>query len=335
MSANPDETGVGPTQRSAADVRDFGQAVLSNVQQVIVGKRTEIERALVAVLSDGHILIEDAPGTGKTMLARSLAISMGLEFKRLQCTPDLLPSDVTGVAVFNQKLRQFEFRPGPVFTHILLADEINRATPRTQSALLEAMGELQVTVDGETRPLPRPFLVLATQNPIEFQGTFPLPEAQLDRFMLRMSLGYPDYEEEDRMMRSQQITHPIDELQQTVDGARLPGLQRAVRELHVSQSVREYILDVVHATRSHPALELGASPRATMALFRAGQARAALTGREYVLPDDVKAVAAACLAHRMVVRPEHSLSGLTARQVIDEMLREIEVPLMEGEQSSG
>ncbi|MDX1601375.1 MAG: AAA family ATPase, partial [Anaerolineales bacterium] len=240
----------------ADEVRGFCRSVIANVERVIVGKRSEIERALIAILSEGHILIEDAPGTGKTMLARSLAISMGLDFRRLQCTPDLLPSDVTGVSVFNQKLREFEFRPGPVFSNVLLADEINRATPRTQSALLEAMGELQVTVDGETRQLPRPFVVMATQNPIEFQGTFPLPEAQLDRFMLRMSLGYPGYEEEDEMLRGQKLAHPIDELEQTVPGDLLPELQGAVREVHVADPVRRYILDLVHATREHEALQL-------------------------------------------------------------------------------
>ncbi len=329
MDEEVDVKAVGRDSGQMGAVTSFAEAVIANVEQVIVGKRAEIRQALIAILCEGHVLIEDAPGTGKTMLARSLAVTMGLDFKRLQCTPDLLPSDVTGVAVFNQKLREFEFKPGPVFTNILLADEINRATPRTQSALLEAMAELQVTVDGETRPLSKPFLVLATQNPIEFEGTFPLPEAQLDRFLLRLSLGYPRYAEEDQMLRDQKLGHPIDELQRAVDGAKLPELQRAVREVHVSEAVRRYILDLVHATREHPALELGASPRGSVALFRAGQARAAMDGRDYVLPDDVKAIAKVCLAHRMMTKPENALAGQGTDEVLNELLRELEVPLVE------
>ena len=317
------------TENPSNQVRDFAETVIDNVEKVIVGKRSTIELVLVALLCEGHVLIEDAPGTGKTMLARAIAITTGLEFKRLQCTPDLLPNDVTGVSVFNQKTREFEFRSGPVFSNILLTDEINRATPRTQSALLEAMGEGQVTVDGMTYSLPRPFLVLATQNPIEFEGTFPLPEAQLDRFFMRISLGYPNFANEDAMLTMQQLTHPIDTLTQTVDGQLLPALQQQVRQIHVVESVRRYILNIVRGTRDHPALGLGASPRGSLALFRAAQASAALRGRDYVIPDDVKHIAVTCLAHRMAVNPENILSGETTTGVLQELLKQIEVPLAE------
>src|SRR5512136_1055116 len=249
-----------PIEESAIEIQEFSKIVLNNVEKVIVGKRQAIELVLIALLCEGHVLIEDAPGTGKTMLARAAAITTGLEFKRVQCTPDLLPNDVTGVSIFNQKTREFEFRPGPVFTNILLADEINRATPRTQSALLEAMGEGQVSVDGVTYPLAKPFLLLATQNPIEFEGTFPLPEAQMDRFLFRINLGYPDISSEDAMLQMQQLAHPIDSLQKVVSGASLPDLQRKVRQIQVADSVRRYILDLVNHTRDHPALNLGASP---------------------------------------------------------------------------
>jgi MoxR-like ATPase len=312
---------------AVGEVQDFADAVINNVEKVIVGKRPAIELVLIALLCEGHVLIEDAPGTGKTMLARAVAISTALEFKRLQCTPDLLPNDVTGVSVFNQKTREFEFRPGPTFSNILLADEINRATPRTQSALLEAMGESQVTVDGVTYPLPRPFLVLATQNPIEFEGTFPLPEAQMDRFLMRLSIGYPDFADEDAMMQMQQLAHPIEALERVVDGERMPELQRQVRQVHVVESVRRYILNLVHATRDHPALALGASPRGSLALFRAAQALAALRGRDFVIPDDIKQVAVACLAHRMMMNPENALSGETTTGVVRELLRQVEVPI--------
>jgi len=308
-------------------VRVFLEAITSNVENVIVGKRAAIELVLISLLCEGHVLIEDAPGTGKTMLARAVAISTGLEFKRLQCTPDLLPSDVTGVSVFNQKKREFEFKPGPIFCNILLADEINRATPRTQSALLEAMGEGQVTADGVTYPLPEPFMVLGTQNPIEFEGTFPLPEAQMDRFLMRLSLGYPGLDEENVMMQMQQMAHPIDSLTQVVEKERIPELQRLVRRIQVVDSVRRYILELVNATRDNPALALGASPRGSLALFRSAQALAVMRGRDFVIPDDVKHVAVPCLAHRLVLNPENTLGGETSQGVIEELLRQIEVPL--------
>ena len=312
-----------------SDIQSFSTTVIDNVEKVIVGKRQAIELVLIALLCEGHVLIEDAPGTGKTMLARAVAISTGLEFKRLQCTPDLLPNDVTGVSVFNQKTREFEFRPGPVFSNILLSDEINRATPRTQSALLEAMGESQVTVDGVTYPLAKPFLLLATQNPIEFEGTFPLPEAQMDRFLFRLSLGYPDRANEDAMLQMQQLAHPIESLQKVMDGSSLPELQHQVRQVHVAKGIRSYILNLVQHTREHPSLSLGASPRGSLALFHTAQARAALQGRDYVIPDDIKYVAVACLAHRMMMNPESALGGETAEEVLRELLKKVEVPLVE------
>jgi MoxR-like ATPase len=311
----------------AVAVRDFAQAAIDNVERVIIGKRQVVELAMISLLCEGHVLIEDAPGTGKTMLARAMAITTGLLFKRIQCTPDLLPSDVTGVSVFNQKSREFEFRPGPAFCNILLADEINRATPRTQSALLEAMGEGQITVDGVTYPLERPFLVLATQNPIEFEGTFPLPEAQLDRFLMRLSLGYPEPADEDAMMRMQQRVHPIETLAQAVDGARLPELQGEVRAIYVADGIRGYILDLIAATRGHAALALGASPRGSLALVRCAQAHAALSGRGFVIPDDVKYIAPACLAHRMIVNPESALGGESTASVVEQLLRDVPVPV--------
>lgn len=301
-------------------VRQFARQVLDNVETVIVGKRARIEMLLVAVLCQGHVLLEDVPGTGKTMLARAMAASMGLQFKRLQCTPDLLPNDITGVSIFNQQTSAFEFRPGPVFVNILLADEINRATPRTQAALLEAMQENQVTMDGVTRALPAPFLVLATQNPIEYQGTFPLPEAQLDRFLMRLSLGYPDTRDEITMLRRLRKQHPIETVGQVAEGTALAALQPLVTDVHVDETVERYILSIVRATREHRDLTLGASPRGSLALYKTAQALAALRGRDYVKPDDVKQLAPFTLAHRLLVKPESQLRGRTALHILDEIV---------------
>lgn len=308
-------------------VQGFCDLVIGNVEKVIVGKRSTIEMILVAMLCEGHVLIEDVPGTGKTMLARAIAISTGLDFKRIQCTPDLLPNDVSGVSVYNQKSREFEFRPGPIFTNVLLADEINRATPRTQSALLEAMGENQITADGKTFELASPFMVIATQNPIEFEGTFPLPEAQLDRFLIRVHIGYPNLRDEDRMMQMQQAGHPIDKLEQILDGNKIPEYQQMVQRVRAVEKIREYILDLVMATRDHPALALGTSPRGSIALFRTAKAAAAIRGRDYVLPDDVKRMAVACLAHRMVMNPEYFLSGETTADIVKDILKQVDVPI--------
>jgi len=309
-------------------VQSFSSTITENVEQVIVGKRQVIELFLVALLCEGHVLLEDVPGTGKTMLARSVAISLGGTFKRLQCTPDLLPNDITGISVFNQQTGQFEFRPGPVFVNILLADEINRATPRTQSALLEAMQEQQVTIDGVTRPLPRPFLVVATQNPIEYEGTFPLPEAQLDRFLMRLSMGYPTPDDERLILTHLRREHPISSLapvefkgEGPQDGlARLLRLQRLVWEVHIDESLQDYIVRLVGATRQHAGLALGASPRASLALFKTSQALAALRGRDHVIPDDIQFLAPATLTHRLIVRPEAQLRGRTAARIVQEII---------------
>jgi MoxR-like ATPase len=308
---------------------EFASHVIRNVETVIVGKRQQIELMMVALLCQGHVLIEDVPGTGKTMLARAIAASMGISFKRLQCTPDLLPNDITGVSVFNQQTNAFEFRPGPVFVSILLADEINRATPRTQAALLEAMQERQVTMDGVTRPLPVPFLVLATQNPIEYEGTFPLPEAQLDRFLMRMSLGYPEVDDEAQMLRNLRKRHPIETISQVVDGAELRNLHDPITDVHVDESLERYILDIVRATRSHPDVALGASPRGSLALYKTAQALAALRARDYVIPDDVKMLAPLTLAHRLIVKPESQLRGRTAEAILAEILERTKLDIGE------
>jgi MoxR-like ATPase len=305
----------------------FAAKIVDNVEKVIIGKREEIELMLVALLCQGHVLLEDVPGTGKTMLARSIAISMGLDFKRLQCTPDLLPNDITGVSVFLQHEGRFEFRPGPLFVNILLADEINRATPRTQSALLEAMQEQQVSSDGVTRPLPRPFLVLATQNPIEFEGTFPLPEAQLDRFLMRLSIGYPSQTDERQIIRSQRRDHPIDSLKSVVEGQELLAHSQAVTQVHLEESLEDYILRIIQATRNHPDLALGASPRGSLALYKTSQALAAVQNREYVLPDDIKTLVPLTLAHRLILKPESQLRGRTTQSVLNNIVEQTELPL--------
>jgi MoxR-like ATPase len=305
------------------EIQEFAGAVMDNVERVIVGKRSAIELLLVALFCEGHVLIEDVPGVGKTMLARSVAVSLGLSFKRLQCTPDLLPNDVTGVSVYNQKTGGFEFRPGPAFVNVLLADEINRATPRTQSALLECMGEQQITVDGVTRVLERPFLVLATQNPIEYEGTFPLPEAQLDRFLMRLRVGYPTLEDERQILINLRRIHPIESLEQVVEGLRLLALQERVWDVHVDDTVQDYIVRLVQATRENPDLSLGASPRGSLALFKTAQALAAIRGRDYVLPDDVKLLAPLTLSHRLIIAPEAALRGKTAESVLGEILDKV------------
>jgi MoxR-like ATPase len=299
---------------------EFAERVIHNVETVIVGKRYQIELLMTALLCQGHVLVEDVPGTGKTMLARATAASLGVSFKRLQCTPDLLPNDITGVSVFNQGSGEFDFRPGPVFVNVLLADEINRATPRTQAALLEAMQERQVTVDGVTRPLSAPFLVLATQNPIEYEGTFPLPEAQLDRFLMRLSLGYPEADDEARILRNLKKRHPIESVAQVVDGAQIPGLYDLVGDVHVDESLERYILAIVRATRSHSDVALGASPRGSLALYKTAQALAALRGRDYVVPDDVKTLAPYTLTHRLIIKPDSQLRGRTAGAILDQIL---------------
>jgi len=308
-------------------VQVFAEKVTNNIEKVIVGQRHAIELLLTAVLCEGHVLIEDVPGLGKTMLARALAASLGVSFKRLQCTPDLLPNDVTGVSVYNQQAGSFEFVPGPAFSNILLADEVNRATPRTQSALLECMGERQITVDGVTRPLSRPFIVLATQNPIEYEGTFPLPEAQLDRFLMKLSLGYLDPAAESQMLLNLRRQHPIETIGPVVDGAIVPELARQVWDVHVDDTVRDYIVRLVNASRAQQDLLLGASPRGSLALYKTSQAWAALHGRDYVLPDDVKQFAQLTLAHRCLVHPESALRGRTAAAILAELLTRVPLDL--------
>jgi MoxR-like ATPase len=310
------------------DVSAVAQKLVANIEKVIIGKRQPITLALVAVLCEGHVLLEDVPGVAKTMLARAFARSVGCAFKRLQCTPDLLPTDVTGVSVFNPKTTEFEFRPGPIFAQVVLADEINRATPRTQSALLEAMAERRVTVDGQTYTLKPPFLVIATQNPIDHEGTFPLPEAQLDRFLIRLSIGYPGIEEEGKMLQRLQKSHPIDDIGPVASAAELTAAQDAVREVFVDDKVRKYVLDLVHATRSHEDVALGGSPRASIGLFRTAQALAAVQGRNYVLPDDVKRMVHPVLGHRIILKPESRLRKLTPAAVLNEILMDVSIPVL-------
>lgn len=311
------------------DVNGAAKRIIANVEQAIVGKRQSLVLALCSWFCEGHILLEDVPGVAKTMLARALARSVGCTFKRIQCTPDLLPGDVTGASIFNPKTTEFEFRAGPLFAQVVLADEINRTTPRTQAALLEAMAESRATVDGVTHRLGPPFLVIATQNPVDHEGTFPLPEAQLDRFLMRFSLGYPTLEEELKMLEMLQLKHPIDQLQPVVSAEELVACQQAVRNIYVDDKVRRYLMQIVHDTRSHEDIALGGSPRASIALFRCSQAMAALRGRQYVLPDDVKRVTSSVLTHRVIVKPEARLRKVTAAKLVDEIVAEIAVPVLD------
>jgi MoxR-like ATPase len=309
-----------------SDLQPFSERVLTNLENVIVGKRPTLELTVIGLLCQGHLLIEDVPGVGKTILARSLARSLGCSFKRIQFTPDMLPSDVTGVSIFNQVTHEFEFRPGPVIAQIVLADEINRATPKTQSSLLEAMEERQITVDGITHFLPKPFMVMATQNPIEYEGTFPLPEAQLDRFLLRIRLGYPALVDEIRILELQQLRHPIEDLKSVVALEELQNVQAVVKKVYLAPAVKRYIVEMVRQTRSHADVYLGASPRGSLGLFRAGQARAAIMGRDYVLPDDIKYLAPFVLSHRVVVNPAARLRNLSPEKIIQEILNNLPVP---------
>ncbi|MBI2304558.1 MAG: MoxR family ATPase [Chloroflexi bacterium] len=313
--------------RDIGRVKEVAELVRANIQQVIVGKEEVIELALVAILCQGHILIEDVPGIGKTTLAKTIARSLGCDFRRIQCTPDLMPWDITGVNVYNQKTGDFEFRPGPIMAQVLLMDEINRATPRTQSALLEAMEERQVTVDGVTMPLPVPFLVLATQNPIELEGTFPLPEAQLDRFLLRLPMGYPSEAEEGDILIRFEKGSPLLELEPVVSAVELQTLQGLVSEVYCQDSLRQYVVQVVRATRTHPALELGASPRAALALYRTSRALAAIQGRAYLLPDDVKRMAPYVLVHRLILGSQTRLRGRRVEDIVVEVLASVPVPV--------
>jgi MoxR-like ATPase len=301
--------------------------LLGNLEQVVFGKREELTQVVICLLSGGHLLVEDVPGVGKTTLARALARSVELEYRRVQFTPDLMPTDIIGATVLRPGDRQFEFVPGPVFTQVLLADEINRASPRTQSALLEAMSEGQTTSDGVTRPLPRPFFVIATQNPAEYEGTYPLPEAQLDRFLMRIALGYPSAEQELQMVYAQRAQHPIERIEAVADGPALQEMSTAVRAVTVDEKVGRYMVDVVRRTREHPDLLLGGSPRAALGLFRASQARAWLAGRDFVMPDDVQAIVEPVVSHRVMLRPQARYAGRTQRQIVADLLREVPVPV--------
>lgn len=308
------------------DPKIVAERIISNVETVIIGKQKELRLAVTALLCGGHMLIEDVPGVGKTMLARAVAVSTGCSFKRVQFTPDLLPSDISGVSIYNQKTSDFEFRPGPIVAQVVLADEVNRATPKTQSALLEAMEERQITVDGVTHKLPAPFMVMATQNPIEYEGTFPLPEAQLDRFLIRIHLGYPSPTDEVLVLDNQQVQHPIDSIQQVTDHNEIIQLQRAVNEIYVDPLIKQYIVAVCTATREHESVYLGASPRGSLAVFRTSQAKALLESRDFVTPDDVKDLALVSLGHRIILSPGAKVKGVTTADVVSDCLNRVPVP---------
>ena len=310
-------------------VPEFVKRILANVESVMVAKPEVLELALVAMLCERHILIEDVPGIGKTTLAKTLAHSLGCSFRRIQCTPDLLPSDITGIHFFNQKSCEFEFRPGPVIANIVLVDEINRATPRTQSSLLECMEERQVTVDGVTMPLPQPFMVIATQNPVELQGTFPLPEAQLDRFLLKLVIGYPNLEDEDVLLLRFERSNPLEQLSAVTSASEIMDIRRQVQEIYVESSVRRYILEVIGKTRTHPSIALGGSPRASLSLYRASQALALIQGRDFVLPDDVKRLAVPVLGHRLILSTEAYLHNTSKEELIADILSTLPVPAEE------
>lgn len=311
------------------ELKNVINKIKKNIATVIVGKDQAIELLMVALLSEGHVLIEDVPGVGKTMLARSLAITLGGDFKRLQCTPDLLPNDITGVSVFNQAKQNFEFRPGPLFVNVLLADEINRATPRTQAALLEAMQESQVTMDGVTYPLPRPFIVLATQNPVEYEGTFPLPEAQLDRFLLKVTLDYPTQSEEKEILERLKGLHPIESLAPTVEPEDIQSLKARVWEVNLDDTIMDYMIKIMNKTREHPDILLGGSPRATLSLSKACRALAAVRGRDYILPDDVKYLAPPVLSHRLMLKPKAELQGITRERLIQQIIEDTSLEFTE------
>ena len=307
-------------------VQEVSKKIIQNVERVIVGKRQSIVYSLVNWFCSGHFLLEDVPGVAKTMLARALSQSVGCEFKRIQCTPDLLPTDVTGASIFNQKNSEFEFRPGPLFANIVLADEINRTTPRTQASLLEAMAESRITIDGTTHSLKAPFLVIATQNPVDHEGTFPLPEAQLDRFLMKFSIGYPTMDDELKILDNLQAGHPIEELSAVVSAREVVECQKQIRKVHVDPKIRQYILQVVHMTRHHDHLALGGSPRASLALFKTAQSLAAIRGRNFVLPDDIKILAEPVLCHRLILKPESRLRKITTKQIVNKVLSDIPVP---------